>query len=98
MLTEAQRYYRSRNLYPGLLSMGSSRWGLQREAVKIAIEQVYQERETWRRAIGPITLLRARRLNVKYLNWRKRPWWKRLLTSIVFPRTTAWEYNQWPTF
>ena len=91
------RFYKNNHTpLRNIVRIGAKRRGLRKDAILKAAELIYYERDKWPTpALVPQIFCKARNLNVRYIAWSKRPWWKRFIQAIFFPRTLIWEYSKW---
>ena len=93
------QFYDSMHLeYPKLCNIGSSRLGLSKSCIEIAMNRIYSDRFFYPKiSLGHRIWLTAKRIDPLIAEWKQRPWWKKLYQSIIFPSTTIWEYDIWRT-
>lgn len=93
------QFYDSLHLgYSKMCEIGGSRLGLSKASIEIAMNKLYQDRYVYPRiSLGHRIWLTAKRIDPLMISWKQRPFWKKLYQSVMFPRTTIWEYDKWHT-
>jgi hypothetical protein len=66
--------------------------------MEIALEHIYPERDT----IPSLEIihrayLKAKRMDKRIIQWKRRSIIKKMFQSIFFPQTIGWEYDRWRT-